>query len=91
VTKSKETKPIFIKITDTDKVKEIASRPKYRPELQFYTRDAEGGLWIEKPCGCTETSEPGHIHTKMCDTHQREAFLPRGQLVEPNNLDLVSG
>jgi hypothetical protein len=46
---------------------------------------------IVKPCGCIETTEPGHVHTKMCDTHRREAFLPRGQAVEPNNLDLVGG
>lgn len=46
---------------------------------------------IVKPCGCIETTGPGHVHTKMCDPHRREAFLPRGQVAEPNNLDLVGG
>jgi hypothetical protein len=46
---------------------------------------------IVKPCGCIVTTERGHVHTKMCDTHRREAFLPRGKVVEPNNLDLIGG
>lgn len=41
-------------------------------------------------CGCVVTERPGHMHTKMCDQHQRETFRPRGQ-VETNNLDLVGG
>lgn len=44
-----------------------------------------------KPCGCIVTVETGHTHTKMCEPHRREAFLPRGQVAEPNNLDLVGG
>jgi hypothetical protein len=44
-----------------------------------------------KPCGCIETVNPGHVHTKMCYIHRLEAFLPRGQVTEPNNLDLVGG
>jgi hypothetical protein len=89
--KPKEHKPTFVKVTDPEKVKAIAATGKYRPELQFYTRDAEGSIWIEKPCGCVDTSEPGHTHTKMCDTHRHEAFLTRGQVAESNNLDLVGG
>jgi hypothetical protein len=41
-------KPTFVKVTDPEKAKAIAATGKYRPGLRFYTRDAEGSLWIEK-------------------------------------------
>jgi hypothetical protein len=46
--KPKEPKPVLTKVTDPEKAKELASKPKYRPKLQFYTRDKEGNLWVEK-------------------------------------------
>lgn len=44
-----------------------------------------------KPCGCIETIETGHTHTKMCESHRCEAFVPRRQVEESSNLDLVGG
>jgi hypothetical protein len=45
---------------------------------------------LVKPCGCVETVEPGHVHTKMCYSHRQETFAP-AQVAERSNLDLVGG
>jgi hypothetical protein len=45
---------------------------------------------LVKLCGCDVYTEPGHVHTKLCEEHRRELFKPRGQ-IEPDNLDLVGG
>jgi hypothetical protein len=45
---------------------------------------------LVKPCGCDVYTEPGHVHTWLCEGHRRELFKPRGQ-IEPDNLDLVGG
>jgi hypothetical protein len=56
------------------------------------------------PCSCIVTEYPGHVHTMMCQAHQREYFanasLPMSQrkdirdireFIQPNNLDLIGG
>lgn len=43
-----------------------------------------------EPCGCIVTTEPGHVHTKLCDQHKREIFDPKNH-DQVDNLDLVGG
>jgi len=41
-------------------------------------------------CGCIVTTEPGHIHTKLCEKH-RLGFAPRAiDKSGTDNLDLIS-
>ena len=47
-------------------------------------------------CGCIVAAEPGHVHTKLCDTHRRETFfvceyMPTVYTAETDNLDLIGG
>lgn len=42
-----------------------------------------------EPCGCVVTERPGHVHTKMCESHVLEFFNNIRFLFEPKNLDLI--
>jgi hypothetical protein len=44
---SKTSKLKLRKVTDAEKIATIIKRGKYRPELPFFTRDQDGGLWVE--------------------------------------------
>jgi hypothetical protein len=47
-----------------------------------------------KPCGCIVTTEPGHVHTKLCEQHRAVTWnLRNGSEIrfKPDNLDLVGG